>query len=136
MKTSLTYGFAMTIASALLTLALYFTGYHSDPAKLGGSTGWITGIVMLAIGVTCIVLGTKARRAEVPATEEFSYGSALGTGVMIALFGGLFGILTNYLYIHVINPGYIDILMQVQIEKMEARGMSSTQVEQATGMMR
>jgi len=33
MKTYLTYGFAMAIAGALLSLVLYFLGYHSDPAK-------------------------------------------------------------------------------------------------------
>lgn len=135
MKTCLVYGFAMSLAGAVLNLALYFLGYHSDPAKLGLAQG-IGSLGGLAIGITCIVLGTKARRAELPANEEFGYGRALGTGVMIVLFGALLGIVTNYLYFAVINPGMTDIIVQSQLEKMEAKGMSGVQLEQAEKMIR
>src|SRR5436190_20832879 len=97
MKNYLIYGFAMAVAGAVLAVVCYLLGLHSDPAKIG--TAQTLGIVGgCAIGITCIVLGTKARRAEVPVTEDFSYGRALGAGVMIPLFAALFGIVTNYLY--------------------------------------
>lgn len=135
MKTYLVYGFAMALASALLTLALYFLGFHSDPTKFGPAQA-IAGVVGVLIAVICIVLGTKARRAELPATEDFGYGSALGAGVMITLFSALFGIATTYLYFQVINPGFNDLMMQVQVEKLEAKGMSGQQLEQAENIMR
>ncbi len=135
MKTCLIYGFAMSLAGAVLNLTLYFLNYHSDVAKLGVAQG-IGAIGGLAIGITCIVLGTKARRAELPAHEEFTYGRALGTGVMITLFAALLGIVTNYVYFAVINPGLTDIIVQSQMEKMEAKGMSGVQLEQVEKVTR
>lgn len=129
MKTYLVYGFGITLANAVLTLGLYFAGYHSDPAKIG-SAQWIISAGSFLITVTGIVLGTKARRAEWPAHENFSYGSALGAGVMIVLFTALFSMVTNYIYFALINPGLTDLMVQSQVAKFEAKGMSSAQIEQ------
>lgn len=135
MKTYLTYGFAMALAGALLTLALFFMGYHSDPAKL--QTAQRIGMVVgLMIGFIGIALGTKARRAEVPESEPFGYGRALGAGVMVALFSCLFGFITNYVYMAFINPGFGDIILQAQAADMEAKGLTSAQIEQAEKMTR
>lgn len=130
MKIPLTYGFFMTLAGLLLSLALYFLGFHSDAVKLQ-SAQWISNIGLLVICVVFLVLGTKAQRAATPPTEDFGYGRALWTGVKIAFFAALFGIVTNYLYVRVINPGFTDIIIQAQLDKMEAKGMSSAQMEQA-----
>jgi hypothetical protein len=135
MKTYLTYGSAMAGGGFLLVLVLYILGFHSDPAKLGTAQG-IQTVVGLGISITCIILGTKARRAAVPATEEFGYGSALGTGVMITLFAALIGIVTNIVYLSFINPGMGDVIMQAQMAKWDAAGLSSARIEQAEGMMR
>jgi hypothetical protein len=125
----------MALAGLLLTLLLYFTGFHSEAEKLG-TAQTISTVGGLAIGITFITLGIKARRAEVPATEAFGYGRALGAGVMIGVFGSLFGIVTNFLYMHVINPGLTDLMVQAQIAKWETLGMSSERIEQAEKMMR
>jgi len=135
MKTPLTYGFFMTLGGLLLNLALYFLGFHSDVEKLQ-TAQWISTAGGLALGIAFIVLGIKARRAEVPATEEFGYGRALGAGVLIGLFACLFGTVSNYLYMHIINPGLTDLMVQAQINKWEAMGMSSDRMEQAEKMMR
>jgi MFS family permease len=135
MKTYLVYGFGMTLASSVLTLALYFLGYHSDAAKLG-SAQWIITAGSFAICIVGIVLGTKARRAELPAHENFTYGRALGAGVMITLFAALLGVVTNYLYFAVINPGLTDLIVQVQVEKLEAKGVASAQIEQVEKIVR
>jgi len=135
MKTYLTYGLFSALGITLVSLILFFLGYHSDAAKLG--TAQLIGTIgALAISITLTVLGIKARRAEVPATEPFGYGRALAAGVMITLFAVLFGAVTNYLYNHVINPGFSDIMVQAQIEKWEAKGMTAAQIEGAESMMR
>jgi Kef-type K+ transport system membrane component KefB len=135
MKTYLVYGFAMALAGALLMLALFFLGFHSDPTKAEPAQ-WIGMLLGLTISATCIVLGTKARRAELPANEPFGYGSALAAGVMITLVASLFGIATNYLYFQVINPGFEDVIIQAEIAKMEDKGMSAQQVEAAENLLR
>lgn len=133
MKTYLTYGSAMAGGGFVLVMVLYILGLHSDPAKLSIAQ-WVQTIVGLGIAITCIVLGTKARRAQVPPTEEFSYGSALGAGVMISVFASLIGIATTYLYAGVINPGFVDVLLQAQANKLEASGLSADKIEQIQSM--
>src|ERR1019366_4642334 len=97
MKTHLTYGSAMAGAGFVLVLVLYILGFHSDAAKISPAQ-WIQGVLGFGIGIACIVLGTKARRANVPAEDDFGYGSALGAGVMITLFAALLGLVTNFVY--------------------------------------
>jgi hypothetical protein len=133
MKTYLTYGFAMAFGGALVVFALFFLGMHASAEKLDTAQGIQMGLG-LAIGVTCIVLGTKARRAEVPATETFGYGSALGAGVMITLFAALLGLFTNYLYGAVINPHFTDVMLQAQADKLAATGVPSDKIEQIQKM--
>ena len=133
MKTYLTYGFAMAFGGALVVFALFFLGMHDSPEKLD-TAQWIQMGLGLALGVACIVLGTKARRAEVPATEPFGYGSALGAGVMITLFAALLGLFTNYLYGAVINPHFTDVMLQSQADKLAAQGVPSDKIEQIQKM--
>jgi len=135
MKTYLTYGAAMAIAGAVLNVVLYLLGFHSDPAKL--TTAQIIGACGgLAIGITCLTLGIKARREEIPATEEFGYGRALGAGVMITLFGALFNIVTAFTYAKFINPDFVDVIVQAQSQAMEAKGVPAVQIEGAEKMIR
>ena len=135
MKTYLTYGAAMAGGVFALVMILYIFGFHSEASKLG-TAQMIQMIGGLGIGIACIVLGTKAKRATVPVTEEFGYGSALFAGFMIALFASLIGMVTTLLYAQVINPGMNDLAVQAQIAKWEAAGLSSAQIERAEGMMR
>lgn len=129
MKTYFTYGSAMAGGGFLLSLALYILGYHSDPAKLSVAN-WVQGCGGLGISIACIVLGIKARRAQVPVTEEFGYGSALGAGVMVSIFAALVGLVTTYLYMGVINPELSSIIIQAQADQLEAQGMSADKIEQ------
>ena len=129
MKTYLTYGFAMAFGGALVVFALFFLGMHESAEKLDTAQGIQMGLG-LAIGVTCIVLGTKARRAEVPGTETFGYGSALGAGVMITLFAALLGLFTNYLYGAVINPHFTDVMLHAQADIHAATGVPADKIEQ------
>jgi hypothetical protein len=130
MKTYVTYGFFLALGGFVANLVLYFLNFHSEAAKFGTAQA-IGSCLLLVIAITCISLGIKSRRAQVPPTEDFGYGRALGTGVMIALFAGLFSIVTNYLYFQVINPGMSEVIVQAQLDKMEAKGLTGDQLERA-----
>jgi predicted neutral ceramidase superfamily lipid hydrolase len=135
MKTYVTYGLLWAVAGAILTLAMFFLGFQSDLEKF--KSGQLIAMVGgLIISIVFIVLGTKARRAEVPASEGFSYGQALGAGIMVGLFATLFGIVFNFIYTHYINTGMQDLIIQAQVDKWEAKGMSGAQLEGAEKMMR
>ena len=129
MKTYLTYALVLAIAGSLLTFGLFFLGYHSDPEKVA-TAQWIGIIAMVILTFVIVYLGTKARAATIPPEERFGYGRALGAGVMIVLFASLFGVLTNYAYFQFINPGFVDVLVQAKSSKLEATGVSATQLDQ------
>lgn len=135
MKTYLTYGAAMAGTNLLLTFAFYFLDYHSDPEKLQ-TAGPIANFGPLIIAIIFIVLGTRARRAEIPATEEFGYGRALGAGVMIGLFGALIGVVTSFAYFQFINPGFTEVALRAQTMAMEAKNIPAAQIEAAQKIMR
>lgn len=133
MKTYLTYGFAMALGGALVSFAMFFLGLHDSPSQLD-TAQWIQMSGGLAIGIACIVLGTKARRAEVPVHKNFGYGSALACGVMITLFAALIGSVTNYLYTSVINPNFGEVMLQSQAEKLADKGVPADRIEQIQKM--
>lgn len=134
MKTFLTYGFIMTLAGAFVSLGLHFGGFQADPAKLKLSQN-ISIITGLAIGITCLLLGMREKRAATPADKSWGYGSALGTGVMIALFGILFGAIYNYAYFAYINPSFQEIVLEAQIMAMEEKNVPASQIDAAIPMM-
>lgn len=128
MKTPLTYGALIAIASALLTFALFFAGYHSDPEKVETATR-LGGLAGIAIGIVGICLGISARRKETPPHEEFSYGKALLAGLLTGVFAAVFVNLFNAIYFSFINPGLMDIILQAQTAKLEAQGLKPEQIE-------
>ena len=135
MKTSLLYGCILTLASALFTLVMYFVGAHSDPEKMN-STALIGLLFYVVIGFTVIFLGMRARRAELPADQGFSYGQALGTGVLIALVAAVTGTIFQYLYENFINTNFVEVQNQAQALKMAAKGMSDAMIEKNQAMMK
>ncbi len=135
MKTSLIYGLYMALAGLVLNMIMYFANYHTDPEKFTAGQ-WIGGILGLILAIVFVALGTKARRDEVPAAEDFGYGRALGTGVLIGAFSCLFGLVTNFLYTRVINPGFREVIIQAQSAKMEAKGLSQAQIDRMADFMR
>ena len=68
--------------------------------------------------------------------DAYGYGRALGTGFMIALFASLFGAIFTYLYAAVVNPGFIEVMLQAQSDQLEAKGLSADKIEQVNSMTR
>ncbi|HRJ48154.1 MAG TPA: DUF4199 domain-containing protein [Opitutaceae bacterium] len=134
MKTYLTYGFIMTLAGALLGLGLFFGGFHSDPAKLklAQNLGYLIGFV---IGIACLLLGMREKRAATPPEKSWGYGSAFGTGVMISLFSSLFSAIYNYAYFAYINPGFSELFVEFQIMEMEAKKFPTAHIDSAMPML-
>lgn len=135
MKTYLTYGFYMALGNALIVFALYFFGLHSEATKLDLAQK-IQMFGSIGIGISCLVYGTREHRDALPPAEAFGYGRALNTGFMIVLFASLFGAIFNYLYAAIINPGFIEVLLQAQSNKLEIAGMSADKIEQVNSMTR
>jgi len=135
MKTYALYGFAQALANALLVLLLFALGFHSSVEKLS-SAQWVGSLGSLAVATTATVLGVRARRSELPPEAPYGYGSALGGGVLIALVAGILGIGVTYVYFTYVNPGMNDLVIQAQVAKMEARGLSGDRLEQVERSLR
>jgi hypothetical protein len=134
-KAYLIHGLAIAGAGAVLAIVLYLLGFHSDPQKL--TTAQIIGtcgtIAFSAIGIR---QGIRARRAQIPATEEFTYGQAFGAGFMVGLFAALFAIVTTYVYSKFINPEFVDTIVQAQVAKLEAQNVPADGIEAAEKIIR
>jgi len=133
MKTCSLYGFISALAGAFVTLILYFLGFHSDVSKLPAA-GWIGGLLGIVVTVACLVMGVKARREETPKEADFGYGKAAGAGTLISLVASFLSSVFAYVYYSFINPAFTDLMVQSQVAKMEARGMSGDQLEKAEAM--
>lgn len=135
MKTSLTYGFIMALGTALVSLGFFFAGYHDEAAKME-SAQRISMVLNTAIAIITIVLGMREKRGLTPADQNWGYGSALGTGLMVSLWGTLFSCIYSYTYFSFINPAINEVIYQAQVLKMEESGVSAAQIAQAEPMMR
>ena len=133
MKITLTHGLGISIGGAVLTLILYFLGFHDlEKFKTGQTIAMWAGYTIIIIG---LILGMKAVREASP-DRSLSYGRAVGTGALITVFAGLFSAVFMLLYGLVINPEYHETLHQFQVQQMEEKGMASDQIEAAAPMMR
>jgi hypothetical protein len=135
MKTCTLYGFIAALGGAFLTLVLYFLGYHSSVEKL--HAGKLPAAVLgIGIAVACMALGTKARREEVPVTEPFGYGRALGAAFLVGLISSVLSAIFSYCYYAFINPAFSDIIFQDSAAKLEASGISGDKLDKIEAMNR
>ena len=62
-------------------------------------------------------------------------GEALKVGIGTALIGGLIGVIWTLLLTNVLEPDYMQQVMEVQKEKMLDQGLSEEQIEASAEMM-
>lgn len=124
MKTYVTYGAFSAIASALLSLLLYFTGYQTEKLATGQNFQWIS----FAIFILILFLGMRDARENKP-NKAISYGAAVGAATMIALFAGLFGAVYNYIHLTFINTDYMQYLQDLTRSTLEAKNIPDAQIE-------
>ncbi len=118
-----------------MTFGLFAAGYHDTPEKL--HVAQIIGIVVMFVAtVVALALAMRARRAQYPADRDWTYGSALGTGVLVAVWGTLFGAIIGYIYMAFVNPQLSDVIYQMQVTKLEEKGLSADKIAQAEKIMR
>jgi FtsH-binding integral membrane protein len=134
MKTYLTFGLGIALFGALMNLCLYFLGYHNDVDQIQNGQ-WIGMVVGLIITVGGLFLGIRAVRENSP-DKSLSFGRGVLAGLLIGLFSGVFGAVFTYVYGAIINPGFHDVLYELQIQKIQESGVPAAQVENMEGMMR
>lgn len=135
MKTALTYGFLVAVSGSILNLLLFFTGLHDTPARMQ-TAQWLGALGGLAITVAGLALVMREQRLQRAGDTNWSYGSAFGYGVLTGLCSALFGAIFAYLYFGVINPGFADVVFEMQAQHMTEAGLAPAQIERAEPMVR
>lgn len=131
MKLHVVWGLFLALASAALTLVLYLTGFQTEKLETGQFLQWLGFPLTIAI----LALGGRAIAAA-RAPGETGYGRALGSLLLIALFGGLFAGIYNVIHFQFINPDFPDYVTAMTERRLEEIGMAAEQVEAAVKMQR
>ena len=63
-----------------------------------------------------------------------SYGQGLGIGTLMGVVGSLLSVVFSYVYVKFIDPSFMDIIKELQVEKMQEQGLSDAQIDQAMDM--
>lgn len=115
---SLKYGLILGIISIVFFLIAALTG---DP----------TSSIWQWVGVLfTIVLIVMAHREFKKEGDGFmTYGQGLGVGTLVALISSVISAIFMYVYIKFIDDNYLANMQQMQIEQMEAQGMTEEQIE-------
>jgi len=125
-KAAVTNGVILGLALIVYSVLMYILGLN-----LKSFAGWLSYLVIILI----LVYTTKAYR-EKYMNNVMTYGQALGFGMLIITVGSLIYIIYNYIFITIIDPGYLDKVLAVAEEKMLERGMPDEQVEMALSMQK
>ena len=125
-KIIINYGVLLGILSVLLGAIIYITNSYKDP-------NWIFSVLGVGILTAVIILAIKAFKK---ANGGFlTLGEALKVGIGTALIGGLIGAIWTLVLTNVLEPDYMQQVMEVQKEKMLDQGLSEEQIEASAEMM-
>ncbi len=124
MNIALRYGLIYSGINIFFSLIMFVT----DLNRAG--LDWLNSLVGLIIPVVCIYLAVKEYKAGVEG-GYMKFSEVFKKGILICLVGGV--IVAGYLvlYTSVIDPDFMDFMMQQQVEKMQEQGMSEDMIEMA-----
>lgn len=134
MKTYLLHGAGIAIANALVNLGFFFTGVHSNAGRLA-ATQWIGTVLVVAIFGVGLTLAVREKREALAPDQEWGFAPAFGAGVLTGLFATLLGIVPDHLYFAVINPGFSDVLAEMQRNALVDRGLSADEIDRLMPVM-
>jgi hypothetical protein len=116
----------MAIAQIVVTLVSFFLGYQTDKMNSGSWYGIIPAIVAIVV----LYLGIKAVREEQEG-KYMTYGKAVSTGALIALYSCLIGAIYTYIHFRYINPNFPDYVIESSRVKWAAAGMPESKMDGA-----
>jgi hypothetical protein len=131
MSTKFFYALVLTLATVVLQLLLFFSGFQTEKLATGQYLQWL-GLVIMAV---VLWLGIKAVRDEKP-DRTMTYGQRVGTGVLISLYSGLMGAIYTFVHFTFINTGFADYTIALTREKWAAKGLTQAQMEGAEAITR
>ncbi len=125
-KFALTYGLILGGISLIFGLMLYSMDMHYERNWTIG----VIGLVIMAVVLTLGILNFKKANAGM-----LSLGQALKIGLGAALVGALIGVLYQYIQANVLDPDFVDNVMELQRAELQANSkLTSEQIDQQIEM--
>lgn len=121
----LNYGAMLGVASVLVSVAVYAMGHHLEQ-------DWRMGLINFALMIIIIALGIKKYKQS--NAGWLSFGQAVKVGVGIAIISAVIGIIYNLIFTNVIEPDFMNQLLEKQREIWTENNMTEEQIESAEGM--
>jgi hypothetical protein len=127
LKVGMSYGAIYGLGASVVTFLFYFLG-----ADLQSKIPQLLGYIIL---ITTIVYAIKNYRDK-DLNGAISYGHALGTGVLVGLFGGIITAFFTVLLFTFIDPELIEKIISKATEQMTEKGMTEEQMDMGIRMTR
>jgi hypothetical protein len=124
MKPGIKFGLINGGIACLWSLLMYITGLNRSDA--GTYFQWMG----LIVPIVCIVQAVKEYKLT-SGDGWVEFGEAFKTGFTVTSIGAIIGSVYYILFIKVIDPTFMDFMMNKQIEKMQDNGMSEEAAEKA-----
>ena len=126
-KIALNYGLILALLSIVVNVLAYVTNNHID------RPWWISVIGSIVLSGV-IVYGIKAFKSE---NDGFlSIGEAIKAGLAISLIAGIVGSAYSYIFATIIEPEYINQMLDFSREQMALKNpdMTQAQMDMALGI--
>jgi len=121
------YGAILGIVSVLVSLTVYAMGNHLEQDWKVGLLNFILMIVILSMGI---------KKYKESNGGFLSWGQGVKVGVGIAVISAIIGILYNLLFTNVIEPDFMNQMLDKQRELWAENNMTEEQIEGAEGMFK
>ncbi|MBK7408801.1 MAG: DUF4199 domain-containing protein [Saprospirales bacterium] len=123
---ALRYGLLTALALFVVGLGMQFSGLVDPVAQKGTA---ISSVITLLIFFGGIFIATREYKRE--SGNTITFGRALGFGTLTVAIVCLVGMVLNYLHFTLIDPGMIDQIRAMSMERMEEQGLDEAAMEQA-----
>lgn len=124
-KVMINYGVLLGIVTVLLNVIMYVTNNYLQPH-------WSLNILGLLIFIVIVVMALKAFKKD--NGGYLKLGEALKIGLGVSLIGAIIGAIYTFLLMTVLEPTYMDQVMEIQQEAMLERDMTQEQIDAALEM--
>lgn len=123
----LKYGLTGGLITSVIFLVATIAGL-SNPANT--SSNILIGVVSFAVLVTMVVIATRKQRDEFQG-GFISLGQCILIGVGVVLLAALVSSIVSLIYTKVVDPGYMDRIMEGMEEAWAEQGLDEEQIETA-----
>src|SRR5687768_12658197 len=129
MKTEIKYGVLFAAIVAVYVMIEHFAGVNTTRHDIGQYTRF-GGVLVPVLGV---FFGIRAKRAELGGTLTF--GQGVKTGALVAVIQTTLTTIWFLFYATVVNPTFLDTMLEFERTKMAAAGMSESDLTTGVNSM-